>query len=336
MMMSRESLQHAKTLMKNAPDWLRELYTARDEFLSYLDVQRQLSLHTLRAYENDSLEFILWAYEVYPTTQPNQEQWRNLAGQYMGGLARQNLSRTTLARKSSSLRSFLKYAMKEEIYPLGTFNLRFHQPRLPQKLPEFLSKEDVDDLLARIPDYEKDAYIAQRDQLILMLLFSSGIRVSELVALNLKSIQPDDMEIRVIGKGNRERIAFCSGDFMRALQAWLPLREGVLAKAPKAYTDPMALLLNARGGRITTRSVHRNLATLGQATGYEKPIHPHLLRHSFATHLLNNGVELRLVQELLGHASIRSTQIYTHLSTDKLRQAYLQAHPRALVSQKPG
>ena len=129
-------------------------------------------------------------------------------------------------------------------------------------------------------------------------------------------------------KGNRERIAFCSRAFIEELQAWMPLRKQAALRSKK-QGHANALFLNARGQRITTRSVHRILATLGQKAQYEKPLHPHLLRHSFATHLLNNGVELRVVQELLGHVSIRSTQIYTHLSTDKLRQAYLSAHPRA-------
>jgi integrase/recombinase XerC len=317
--------------MKDAPDWVLTLYRAREEFLSYLDVQRQLSLHTLRAYENDSLEFVLWAYDVYPSTPPAQEQQRNLAGQYMAGLARHKLSRSTLARKSSSIRTFLKYAMKEEIYPMGSFNLRFHQPRLPQKLPDFLSKEQVDDIIDLIPSQEPDAFMAKRNQLIIKLLFSSGIRVSELVSLNLNSVSPDDMEVRVIGKGNRERIAFCSSEFIKNLQEWLPLRDAIISKTPRHQADAHALFTNTRGGRITTRSVHRILANLGKAASFDKPLHPHLFRHSFATHLLNNGVELRLVQELLGHASIRSTQISTHLSTDRLRQAYLQAHPRALV-----
>jgi site-specific recombinase XerD len=328
---SRQTLRLAGDLMKESPEWLKRLYHTREDFLSYLDVQRQLSLHTLRAYENDSLDFILWLHKAYPHDPPNQEQMRNLAGQYMAVLSRQQLSRSTLARKSSSIRSFLKYGMKEEVYTLGTFNLRFHQPRLTQKLPDFLSKERIDELVELIPSFEDEAFSVQRNQLILMLLFSSGIRVSELVSLNLNSVSPDDMEVRVIGKGNRERIAFCSAAFMQRLQAWLSLREDVLQQAKGRSTDSNALFLNTRGGRITTRSVHRILANLGKAAGFDKPLHPHMLRHSFATHLLNNGVELRLVQELLGHASIRSTQIYTHLSTDKLRQAYLQAHPRALV-----
>jgi len=319
----------AQQVYKKAPQWLDPMCRARDEFMSYLDVQRQLSLHTLRAYENDTLDFIVWIAETYhPEKSPSKADLRDITSKYMAFMARFDLARSTLARKSSCLRSFLKFAMKEEFYDLSTFNLRFHQPRLPQKLPEFLSKEDVDDLLNVIPQMDTDPYIVKRNKLILQLLFSSGIRVSELVTLELRSIDAEEAEVRVLGKGNRERIAFCSREFIEQLQAWMPLRKQISVNAKKT-ANASALFLNTRGQRITTRSVHRILANLGQKAEYEKPLHPHLLRHSFATHLLNNGVELRVVQELLGHVSIRSTQIYTHVSTDKLRHAYLSAHPRA-------
>lgn len=317
-------LQFPKT-----PTWMQPLHVAREEFLSYLDVQRQLSKHTLRAYEHDTFEFLTWILTRYLESLPKTSQLRELPAEYLGTLARQSLSRSTLARKSSSLRSFLKYAMKEEFFDLGTFNLRFHQPRLPQRLPQFISKDTVEELIAVIPQIEQSPVMQVRNQLILKLLFSSGIRVSELVALNVDSFNHDDYELRVKGKGNRERIAFCSHDFMEQLQDWLPLRQALLQNAKSPSTKEKALFLNSRGKRLSDRSVHRILAGLGQAIGLENGLHPHMLRHSFATHLLNHGVELRLVQELLGHVSIRSTQIYTHISTDRLRQAYLNAHPRA-------
>ena len=317
-------LQFPKT-----PTWMQPLHVAREEFLSYLDVQRQLSKHTLRAYEHDTFEFLTWSLTRYLESLPKTSQLRELPAEYLGTLARQSLSRSTLARKSSSLRSFLKYAMKEEFFDLGTFNLRFHQPRLPQRLPQFISKDTVEELIAVIPQIEQSPVMQVRNQLILKLLFSSGIRVSELVALNVDSFNHDDYELRVKGKGNRERIAFCSHDFMEQLQDWLPLRQALLQNAKSPSTKEKALFLNSRGKRLSDRSVHRILAGLGQAIGLENGLHPHMLRHSFATHLLNHGVELRLVQELLGHVSIRSTQIYTHISTDRLRQAYLNAHPRA-------
>jgi integrase/recombinase XerC len=311
------------------PTWIQPLHVAREEFLSYLDVQRQLSKHTLRAYENDTADFLAWSIQAYEASPPSPKQLRELPAEYLGMLARQNFSRSTLARKSSSLRSFLKYAMKEEFFSLGTFNLRFHQPRLPQRLPQFISKETVEELIAIVPLVEQSPVMQVRNQLILKLLFSSGIRVSELVALNVDSFNHDDHEVRVKGKGNRERIAFCSHDFMTQLQDWLPLRQRLLAKDQSSSSKEKALFLNRRGKRLTDRSVHRILVELGQALSLENGLHPHMLRHSFATHLLNHGVELRLVQELLGHVSIRSTQIYTHVSTDRLRQAYLKAHPRA-------
>ncbi len=316
-------------LETQAPLWLKPLMVARLEFLSYLDVQRQLSRHTLRAYQNDSLDFMVWVMQNFLAQSPNKTTLRDLPAQYLGYLARQSLSRSTLARKSSSLRSFLKYVMKEEFYPLSTFNLRFHQPRLPQTLPHFLSKETIDELIEMSPQLEKTAYAGLRNQLIVKLLFSSGIRVAELVGLDVQAINREEGELKVVGKGNRERIAFCSADFLTSLEAWLPLREALVQSLPSKNKKQNALFLNQRGQRLSDRSVHRLLADLGKAAGMEAPLHPHLFRHSFATHLLNNGVELRLVQELLGHVSIRSTQIYTHINTDRLRHAYLQAHPRA-------
>ena len=318
------------SLERQAPLWLKSLLVARLEFLSYLEVQRQLSRHTLRAYQNDSLDFMLWVMQNFPMQSPTKTTLRDLPAQYQGYLARQTLSRSSLARKSSSLRSFLKYVMKEEFYPLSTFNLRFHQPRLPQSLPRFLSKAQIDELIEAAPRLEKTLYAGLRNQLILKLLFSSGIRVSELVGLDLNAINHEEGELRVVGKGNRERIAFCSADFLEHLACFLPLREALLETLSSAKSKKQnALFLNQRGQRLSDRSVHRFLADLGKAMGLEEPLHPHMFRHSFATHLLNHGVELRLVQELLGHVSIRSTQIYTHISTDRLRHAYLQAHPRA-------
>ena len=316
-------------LEKQVPLWLKPLWQGRLEFLGYLDVQRQLSRHTLRAYERDSLEFIDWIIKNLTMPSPNKATLRDLPAQYLGHLARQPLSRATLARKSSSLRSLLKYVMKEEFFPLSTFNLRFHQPRLPQNLPHFLSKERIDALIELAPALEKTPYAGLRNQLIVKLLFSSGIRVSELVGVDLYALNREEGELKVLGKGNRERIAFCSADFLASLEEWLPLREALLQQRPSTAKASNALFLNTRGQRLSERSVHRLLANLGQAGGLEAPLHPHVFRHSFATHLLNNGVELRLVQELLGHVSIRSTQIYTHLNTDRLRHAYLQAHPRA-------
>lgn len=316
-------------LQKTAGVWMQPLCIARQEFLSYLDIQRQLSPHTLRAYQNDSLDFLSWLMKSHPEESPHKATLKDLPSQYMAFLARQSLSRSSLARKSSSLRSFLKYVMKEEFFPLTTFNLRFHQPRLPQHLPRFLSKATIDDLLAFIPTQKTSSYLMHRNQLMIQLLFSSGMRVSELVGLNLQSLNREEAELRVMGKGNRERLAFASRDFWEHLTAWLPLRQALVDSSLKKGSAPQALFLNSKGQRLSDRSVHRILADLGRAYGLAEVLHPHMFRHSFATYLLDSGVELRLVQELLGHVSIRSTQIYTHISTEKLRQAYLKAHPRA-------
>lgn len=296
-------------------------------FLDYLVVNRNLSPNTLRAYKKDIEEWCGWTQDQAGKDGVIEIDTRDLPARYVSYLSSRDLSRTSLARKISSLKLFFKYMMKERFVPDGTLPLGFHRPKLAKKLPEFLTQEDVQKLLKSVESTDPNDILSLRNQTILYILFTSGIRVSELVALNMEDIIWDHAEMRVKGKGRRERISFISqkalASLRKYLNQWKTLAKG---KDPEPNSP---VFLNHLGTRLNVRSVRRILDDIGKVAGIEKPMNPHVFRHTFATHLLNKGIDLRVVQELLGHVSIRSTQIYTHLSTERLKQAYMKAHPRA-------
>lgn len=304
-------------------------------FLSYLDVTRNLSPHTLRAYETDVQAFLAWFplywqdLDLTPAQRAAHEyRFTGMPSAYIQFLSGRNLSKTSLARKGSSLKTFFKFLMKERYFAENSLPVVFHRPRLSRRLPDFLSAEEVDALLAATQQGDNPILNA-RNQAMIEMLFSSGIRVGELAALNLEDVNWEQSELLIQGKGGRQRVSFFSQRAMRALQQYQAVRPELCERAQ----DPESpLFLNYDGGRLNVRSVRRILVALGETAKLEKPLHPHVFRHSFATHLLNQGVDLRIVQELLGHISIRSTQIYTHVSTERLKRAYLKAHPRAAQS----
>jgi integrase/recombinase XerC len=306
--------------------------TGLADCLTYLAVQRRLSPQTLRAYQVDATQWQTWlATVLMPSIAANPQQQTLLLyeapSKFIAWLSKQQVARSSMARKASSLRTLLKFLMKEDYFPIGTFNLRFHRPKLAQSLPKFLSHSSVEKISQAIAQYPQwNTAVTARNTAILWVLFTAGLRVSECANLLVESINWQTGELRVVGKGNRERVAFVSQKTLQLLHTWLSIRTEWLTQGKKK--SPY-LFLNQRLGKLTDRSIHRLITEAGTVAGLPEPLHPHLFRHSFATHLLNKGVELRLVQELLGHVSIRSTQIYTHLSTERLRSAYLQAHPLA-------
>jgi integrase/recombinase XerC len=196
-------------------------------------------------------------------------------------------------------------------------------PRQDKKLPHFLSKADIGQLLAAP---SSDEPFGARDRAILETLYSAGLRVSELTGLSLDDIDLDSGFVTVRGKGKRERLGLLGSDALTALRQWLVIRAAITAARPRAQT---AIFLNKNGGRLTSRSVGRLLEKYLARAGLDPRTSPHTLRHSFATHLLDNGADIRGVQELLGHRSLATTQIYTHVTTTRLRESYDKAHPRA-------
>lgn len=303
-------------------------------FLSHLDVNRGLSPHTLRAYQSDITHFQEWLPGFIREKQLDGRPdipLHDLPSAYINHLGGRQLSKTSMARKGSAIKSFFKFLMKERFFKEHALPLIFPRPKLPRRLPEFLSMEEVKSILAAVAK-APNSPLKLRNRAIVELLFSSGIRVGELAALDWGHIQWEQAEFRILGKGDRERVAFASNRAMEALLAYADVWEE-LSESPSAYSSPF--FLNKDGTRLNVRSVRRLLLELGEVAKLDKPIHPHVFRHSFATHLLNHGVDLRIVQELLGHVSIRSTQIYTHISTERLKRAYLKAHPRANPSGNP-
>lgn len=307
--------------------WHERFEEGAAAFLSYLDVTRNLSPHTLRAYQADTQAFLAW----FPAFSPqipegsrHNSPFTGLASAYINFLAGQSLSKTSLARKGSSLKTFFKFLMKERYFEENSLPLAFHRPKLLRRLPDFLSASEIEQLL-RTLEREPESPLKRRNRAMIELLFSSGIRVGEMAALDIGHVNWEESELIIQGKGGRERLAFFSQRAMTALLAYKAVWESIREK-PMSAESP--LFLNKDGERLNVRSIRRLLVELGTTAKLEKPLHPHVFRHSFATYLLDSGVDLRIVQELLGHISIRSTQIYTHVSTERLKRAYLKAHPR--------
>jgi len=288
-----------------------------DRFTRYLTVERNLSPHTRTAYLRDIKEFqaFLERYGV-----ASREQLARidsfLLRRYLAELHKSN-QRSSVARKLSSLRAFFRFLVREGLLA-GNPAEGLSTPKLNRYLPKTLSVDEAAALLERGYD---QGLLAVRDRAILELFYSSGLRVSELTGLDVGSLDLRDKLVRVLGKGRKERILPIGGKAHQALRAYLE-RRGWPA-------DGEPLFLNSRGGRLTARSVQRNLKSRLIKSGVVKDISPHALRHSFATHLLDGGADLRAIQELLGHASLSTTQKYTQVSVDQLMAIYDKSHPRS-------
>ncbi len=297
-------------------------------YLKHLRAVRNASPHTLRATEGDLADFAAFLKE-HRGGKAVARVDRHEVRAYVADLARRNAART-VSRKLSTLRGFFRWLQVEgtrDDSPMdGIANPRAGRP-LPETLP-------VDDVVALLEAPPGDSAAGLRDRVILELLYAAGVRVGELVGLDVRDLDLDGRRVRVTGKGRKTRDVPIHARCAAAIRAWLP-RRGELLGAGGYSRDHGALLLNLRGGRLTDRSVRRIIdqAVLRCAAG--RHVHPHLIRHAFATHLLDSGVDLRHIQELLGHASISTTQIYTHVSVEQLVRVYDAAHPRAVVHRQP-
>jgi integrase/recombinase XerC len=289
------------------------------DFLDYLTYERNVSINTVGAYRNDLesfLEFLCDHYFTMARDQIDLQRIDHLAiRSYLAHLARKKLSRASTARHLSALRSFFKYLMRE-----GTLDANpargVATPRREKHLPSVLQSSEIASLF-ELPDLSSPLGI--RDRAWLELLYASGLRISELVGIDLDDIELRARLVKVRGKGSKERIVPFGSKAEEAIRAYLDVRE----------TEDDALFVNYRGQRITVRSVRRLFNTYVRAASLRAGISPHTLRHSFATHLLNAGADLRAIQELLGHASLSTTQKYTHLNDWQLIAVYKKAHPRA-------
>ncbi len=287
-----------------------------DSFLQHLALERRLSPRTIDAYRRDLADFI----NCYPS--PTPLDWSRLKQaeirSYAAQRHRQGLSGKSLQRRLAALRSFYRFLNREGI---STQNpaIGVRAPKVKRKLPATLDVDQLGQLL-ELPGNDP---LDLRDQAIMELLYSSGLRLAELVSMDLQNLDLQDAMLEVTGKGNKTRRLPVGRKALQAIKQWLKIR-GELAKAAET-----ALFVSQRGGRLSARSVQSRLALRAREQGTPQHVHPHLLRHSFASHLLESSGDLRAVQELLGHADISTTQIYTHLDFQHLAEVYDQAHPRA-------
>jgi integrase/recombinase XerC len=297
--------------------------TAIARFLQYLRVERNASELTLKSYREDlaALSDYLAEARGGDAPEPRAIGVLELRG-YVAALHQAGYAKATIARRLASLRSFFRFGQREgwtETNPAKPLR----NPRQGRSLPHFLSAEDIGRLLEAPPPGEP---LGRRDRAILETMYSAGLRVSELVGLCDGDLDFEAGVVRVRGKGRRERLSPLGSYAIRALKQWLKLRKPHM-REPKGPGAPV--FVNKFGRRLTTRSVARMLEKYLAQTGLDARTTPHSLRHSFATHLLDRGADIRSVQELLGHKSLTTTQIYTHVSTAALRKVYEKAHPRA-------
>ena len=287
------------------------------EFLKYIDLEKNYSNYTLINYKDD-LSFYLdfLNKENIDVLDSDYKVIRN----YLSYMYNKKYSSKTISRHISSLRSFYKYMLKENYIVKNPMTL-ISNPKQESKLPHFSYYNELETIL-NIPD--KSTPLGQRDSVILELLYSTGIRVSELVNIKLKDINLSTRKIRILGKGNKERIVLYGEYLKNLLDIYLNDGREKLVKNNQEY-----LVLNKNGSGLTTRGVRVIIDNILKKGEIDFHISPHVLRHTFATHMLDSGADLKSVQELLGHENLSTTQIYTHVSNERLRKVYLSTHPRA-------
>jgi integrase/recombinase XerC len=293
------------------------------EFLTHLGLEKNASDKTVKSYREDLTQALSFARERLAKSHVDPDDWNTrLLRAFIAWLHEQEYAKSTIARRLAAVRSFGKFLCRQGALTENPAK-GLRGPRLDKKLPHFLTLADVKKLLVAPPDID---WAGRRDRAILETLYSAGIRVSELVGLDVLDADLNDGVITVRGKGKKERLALLGPDARVALSRWFDDRVALLEKARQ---DSPAVFLNKVGGRLTTRSVGRLLAKHLKIAGLDPRTSPHTLRHSFATHMLDAGADIRGVQELLGHKSLTTTQVYTHVTTRRLQESYQKAHPRS-------
>ena len=293
------------------------------EFLRHLALERNASAHTVKSYREDLTQAIEFFRTRLADKSPRPQQMTTrLLRAHLAWLSEQGYARSTIGRRLAAVRSWCRFLCRQ-----GTLSanpaLGLRGPRQDKKLPHFVSREDMARLLETPP---AGTPLGLRDRAILETLYSAGLRVSELTGLDVGDVDLNEGVAMVRGKGRKERLALLGPPAVGAIARWIPEREALAGG--RAAGQP-ALYLNRNGTRLSPRSVGRLLAKYLARAGLDRRTSPHTLRHSFATHLLDAGADIRSVQELLGHRSLATTQIYTHVSTQRLRDSYHKAHPRA-------
>jgi integrase/recombinase XerC len=298
------------------------MHAAIGRFLRYLVAERNASPLTIKSYREDLSLLVDWFEQQFGRTPDPKKLTPQDLRAYVAALHEAGYAKGTVARRLASMRSFFKFVMREGGIDSNPAK-PLRNPRGERKLPHFLTGDEIKRLLEAPP---KDEPAGLRDRAILETMYSAGLRVSEAVGLDDDDLDWDQRLLHVYGKGKKERLAPLGSYAIRALEAWLAVRE----LAADAEVDGMTpVFVNRFGHRLTTRSVGRMLEKYIKESGLDGRTSPHTLRHSFATHLLDRGADIRSVQELLGHKSLTTTQIYTHVTSASLLEAYERAHPRA-------
>lgn len=292
---------------------------ALTSFIKYVQLEKNFSIHTVREYEADIKQFLHFLEQegVYCLTDVEYLHARL----YVTTLYEENMARTSISRKISSIRSFFRYLNREVDLDDAPFRSLYH-PKKEERLPSFFYEEELQQLFAASSGEDEKSI---RNMAILELLYATGIRVSECISIEVNQIDFAYSILRVMGKGRKERIVPFGQYAHNALKRYM---DEVRPKLMK-NKEHQRLFVNMRGGELTARGVRHILSEMMEDASLHSKIYPHMLRHTFATHLLNNGADLRTVQELLGHAHLASTQVYTHVTKEHLRNTYMNTHPRA-------
>ncbi len=292
------------------------------DFKLYLAVEKNFSKHTTKAYYSDLLSYLLWLDELN-CANVNFSKIR----EYLHFIQKFEYKKTTIARKIASIRTFYKYLYREKIIDTNPA-ININTPKKPKSLPKFLTSNEVEKILNGI---KIDTPAGFRNRVILELLWATGMRVSELSGLNFGSLNLENNEITVFGKGSKERIVLISDRAKIYLKRYIESARSLVAKGFRLepITESTPVFINNTGYRLQDKTIRNVINEVVNTIELPKKVNPHMFRHSFATRLIENGADLRIVQELLGHSSISNTQIYTHVSTQHLKQVYNETHPRA-------
>ena len=296
--------------------------TQLTQYLEYIQGTKNVSPHTVNNYRRDIEQFLEFLRRLSAGDFMFKAVDVFLARRYLASLVSRDYSRKTVARHIAALRSFFRYLCRVQLIDSNPF-VGIRTPKLERRLPQFLDMPEMEDLLKLPPP----TVLGRRDSALLELLYGAGVRVSELVGLSLRNLDLSEQYILVFGKGSKERIIPIGRMAVKAISSYLQESRPSLQRKHAVATD--ALFLNHNGTPLSDRSVRRILDKYVTSLAVHKRVTPHTLRHSFATHLLDNGADLRSVQELLGHVSLKTTQVYTHISSERLLSVYRNAHPRA-------
>lgn len=322
-------------------------YPELGQFLRYLEYARNVSPSTLSNYKKDIEQFLEYLTPPGENPLPLRQVDHRVIREFVSHLHDRRLMKSSIARKLAALRTFFKFCVRERMLPQNPAKL-VATPKLPKRIPNVLTAEEMNGFLDSLPEIgrrsaknhlgatpkgrEQLDFRARRDRAMLEMLYAAGIRVSELTGLNLQDVDRAEMMLRVLGKGRKERIVPYGSKAQTALEAYWPVRDLILARPAgrgARARDSEAVFISPKGRRLSPREIRFVLTAYAKASDANMHLHPHALRHAFATHLLADGADLRAIQELLGHVSLSTTQRYTHATINQLMTVYDKAHPRA-------